>query len=71
MNIIYSFDNRREKEPRECTGYELSGVEELKDLATVSGGLFLELNSFDISDIDGIMEEAVGESKVCLSLCLE
>lgn len=71
MNIIYSYDNRREKEPRDCLGYEVSGVNEFKHLAAVSGGLFMEINSFDINEINGIMEEAVGESKVYLLLYLQ
>lgn len=72
MNIIYSYDNRRKEGTRDCSSmYEVSGVPELQYLAAVSGGLFLELNSFDINDIDGIMEEAVGESKVCLLFCLK
>ena len=61
MNIIYSYSNRDDS----CPSYVTSGTEELKYLATISGGLFIELDAFDASDIDGIMQEGVGDSKVC------
>lgn len=61
VNIIYSYSNSGGS----CSGYVTSGTDELKYLATISGGLFIELNEFDASDIDGIMQEGVDENKVC------
>ncbi|XP_063870584.1 uncharacterized protein LOC135105875 isoform X2 [Scylla paramamosain] len=62
VNIIYSYNNREDS----CPDYVTSGTEELKYLATISGGLFIELEDFDASDIDGIMQEGVDENKVSL-----
>lgn len=60
VNIIYSYSNREDS----CPDYVTSGTEELQYLATISGGLFIELEEFDASDIDGIMQQGVDENKV-------
>ncbi|MPC19373.1 von Willebrand factor A domain-containing protein 7 [Portunus trituberculatus] len=62
VNIIYSYNNRQDS----CPDYVTSGTEELKYLATISGGLFIELEEFDAGDIDGIMQEGVDENKAGL-----
>ncbi|XP_071539177.1 uncharacterized protein [Panulirus ornatus] len=64
VSIIYSYDNGYDKQGRACPGYTVSGTDELKKLAAISGGQFIEIDKFDIDDIVGILETGVEESKV-------
>ncbi|XP_071539179.1 uncharacterized protein [Panulirus ornatus] len=69
VNIVYSYNNGqlKEEEPqaRSCgPEYVLSGVDEYKRLATITGGQFIEIDKFDVDEIVGILEEGVQESEV-------
>ncbi|XP_068223894.1 LOW QUALITY PROTEIN: uncharacterized protein [Palaemon carinicauda] len=46
--------------------YILSGVEEYKRLAAETGGIFIEIDKFDIDEIIGILEDVVEESTVAI-----
>ena len=51
-------------EASDCEGYQVSGVEEYKQLAILTGGTFVEINKFDVDDVLGIMNEGVQENEV-------
>ena len=67
VTIIHSDNERNENEEMEasdCEGYQVSGVEEYKQLAILTGGTFVEINKFDVDDVLGIMNEGVQENEV-------
>lgn len=68
MTIIHS-DNERSKtsedlQATDCVGYEVSGEEEYKQLAILTGGTFVKIDKFDVDDVLGIMNEGVQENEV-------
>lgn len=44
--------------------YVLSGVDEYKRLAAMTGGQFIEIDKFDVDEVVGMLEEGVQESEV-------
>lgn len=70
VTIIYSYENgvgSGGDDPL-CPGYTTSGTDELKRLAAITGGDFVEIDKFDIDDILGIMEQGAEEVKVRISV---
>lgn len=79
ISIIYSYENGRSAQEEElleggneryCPGYVVSGTDEYKQLASLTGGIFVEIDKFDIDEVLGIMEDAVEQSKVCVCVCV-
>ncbi|XP_064083933.1 LOW QUALITY PROTEIN: uncharacterized protein LOC135199706 [Macrobrachium nipponense] len=75
VTVIYSFDQTKKvsQEPSKDIScpedkYILSGVDEYKRLAAETGGLFIEIDKFDIDEIIGILEDVVEESTVAIRM---
>ncbi|XP_063870578.1 uncharacterized protein LOC135105872 [Scylla paramamosain] len=70
VTIVHSNNERskasEETQASDCVGYEVSGVEEYKQLAILTGGTFVEIDKFDVDDVLGIMNEGVQENEVTL-----
>ncbi|KAK7079818.1 hypothetical protein SK128_002467, partial [Halocaridina rubra] len=72
VTIIFSFDQTTPPTQNTTVNdpfcpedeYFLTGVNEYKRLAAETGGLFIEIDKFDIDDITGILEDGVEESEV-------
>ncbi|XP_066942227.1 LOW QUALITY PROTEIN: uncharacterized protein [Macrobrachium rosenbergii] len=75
VTVIYSFDQTKQvsgeaSKDISCPEdkYILSGVDEYKRLAAETGGLFIEIDKFDIDEIIGILEDVVEESTVAIRM---
>lgn len=65
VTIIYSYENGVPGgDDPYCPDMVTSGTDELKRLATVTGGDFIEIDKFDVDDIVDILGESVKEVKV-------